>query len=815
MPDTNETREQIQARIAQATQNFNTYKENYQDEVTDPNGAASASAARSHEWAESDNPITIAGDDNQHYSSKHWAGEADQKVDQYAEYMNEQGKRLDYLLRTLPVVPDNPVIPGTDRILSDKNIDVYLKQHCHPIYSVPQGKVYLSRVPWGRKDVNGNIQNGTSAIASGSLAASKLMDNINPETGVPLQHVPSTDTVLGSDDYVGREWPFFWQRCNYMADVYGVKHITAIEGTPTDNMSGEQAIFSEDKNTGVFGPKFWCVCALDLGKDTDGDWLTHNGNKPVINYGAPWLDVQDPTSGDGGIPLYQLWGISDVPFDSLSDDRKLELIKHGIYGPTEETWEHIEQTRSQEYKDALLERDIYTQDSNGNYVLTGGYRLNLWSECKQWDPDANEGNGDWVERPYWVHSAYMGGYAPGTASAEVVSKINVPPYNNVSQNTLVDKPYQYEYPEGWDPQTPLYAKHEGARVQAFGVLFDIVKNATKHSQGLHAGICNFDVAAQLATYDTAEKGRIFPTSNTSFVVGGTVRLWKTNTSSEYTPGAKSLSNQWGRVIAIENRTFLTNEIDEATGEYKQVTARCLVFDPDSCDEFYVRKTAAEVDALVEQGYQACCYGTMGPAMAGETYAGGAARKGVIGKHDGSVVSRTDNKHAYRVQGTEYCTGHLMLCPELIAAKVSSASTGKPIEFADGSVYNLKSSDYVYFYASPVIARKKGLSWTTTAPYHNATGYVPVGVTPSQTSNYAVNGWMDTVWGVTYPVLLGSSSSQGHQDYFYAGGNPGEYLTGCSLDPNYYQWGGGSNGGSLYVYVYGALSTTYWGFGSRD
>lgn len=89
MPDTNETREDIQRKIAETTRNFNTYKENYQDEVTVPNGSASASAARAYKWAESDDPITIAGDDNPHYSSKHWAGEADQKVDEYAEYMNE------------------------------------------------------------------------------------------------------------------------------------------------------------------------------------------------------------------------------------------------------------------------------------------------------------------------------------------------------------------------------------------------------------------------------------------------------------------------------------------------------------------------------------------------------------------------------------------------------------------------------------------------------------------------------------------------------------------------------------------------------
>lgn len=40
-------------------------------------------------------------------------------MDEYAEYMNEQGRRLDWLLQTLPVVPEDPVIEDIDEAISD------------------------------------------------------------------------------------------------------------------------------------------------------------------------------------------------------------------------------------------------------------------------------------------------------------------------------------------------------------------------------------------------------------------------------------------------------------------------------------------------------------------------------------------------------------------------------------------------------------------------------------------------------------------------------------------------------------------------
>lgn len=98
----------------------------------------------------------------------------------------------------------------------------------------------------------------------------------------------------------------------------------------------------------------------------------------------------------------------------------------------------------------------------------------------------------------------------------------------------------------------------------------------------------------------------------------------------------------------------------------------------------------------------------------------------------------------------------MCCADMISPK---GSAGKVLTMADGSKYTAKASDYIYFYAPPHVARKTSFGWTTTEPYYNATGYVPVGVTPqNSTSQWTVNGWMDTVWGVVYPTLTGGSDS---------------------------------------------------------
>lgn len=162
------------------------------------------------------------------------------------------------------------------------------------------------------------------------------MDNRNAATGEPLKHECSTDTILGEDEYVEKEWAFFWQRCNYLIDKHGVKRITAIEGITMKNKKGNYVNFSEDKPTGVFGPKFYAVCALDLAKDeTSGNWFTVDSVAPIVHFNAPW----DDATNIPGTPLYQLWGISDKAFDELDPGRRLELVKHGIYGPTNETWE--------------------------------------------------------------------------------------------------------------------------------------------------------------------------------------------------------------------------------------------------------------------------------------------------------------------------------------------------------------------------------------------------------------------------------------------------------------------------------------------
>ena len=59
-----------------------------------------------------------------------------------------------------------------------------------------------------------------------------------------LNHACSTDTVLGVDDYVGKEWVFYWQYGNYIKDEYGVKHITAIRGVTGGTVATPSGTFN-------------------------------------------------------------------------------------------------------------------------------------------------------------------------------------------------------------------------------------------------------------------------------------------------------------------------------------------------------------------------------------------------------------------------------------------------------------------------------------------------------------------------------------------------------------------------------------------
>ena len=624
-----------------------------------------------------------------------------------------------HLLRLIAAFPDvdpdapvviPPAIP-TDA-LDNSFFDEYFGLHAQPGVTQAPGHVFGSRVPFARYDETAKAwQNTASAVDETVYSTSrKFMDNAG------LQHTCSTDTAAGVDDYVGKRWAFFWGRCNYVRDEYGIKHITAVQGT---SVAGHT--FSDAENVGTFGPAFWFFCKTETHEE-NGQYTTHDGTAD-------------------GTPLFQLWGISDRPWDKLDDGRKAELLAHGISADD----------------------------------------FHIWPECLVWDAVEEK----LVERPYWVHSAYCGGYEiDSTGTAKLVSKPNKPLWPNMSYQVLNSK---YGYAPGGGGS---------GCINAFGMLMDIIKGATKNSQSLHRGMSDNNCSAIKAAVSTGEPGYLFPiAAKGAFEAGCTVWLWQTASGSTAPTVTQGLKCQIGRIQTVETRSLLL--ADGSTAEQL-----CLVIDPATVQPFMACTGAdnaaaiAAAAALSDAGQYACCFATQGQALSGETDA-------VLGKHDGSCTSNTNGRHPYRVQGTEYMPG-AFICAADVVCCLGNGTQEVPL---NGEVLIPTSSQRVYLIAPPTVKR---LSSGNLASFM-AAGYVPVGV-GTNTGGYILNVQLDPVWGIAYPLHAGgtgSSSSTGHADNFWTSTqNPSEFLSGGNLDA-------GAGAGSASLNAYNALGYAHWYIAGRD
>lgn len=480
--------------------------------------------------------------------------------------------------------------------------------------------------------------------------------------------------------------------------------------------------FDAGKPVAAFGPSFWFFCCLERWQNPEtGQWTTADGT-------------------ESGEPLYQLWGISARAWDDLDESRQEELAAHGVTAED----------------------------------------FHLWPECCVWDAT----DGAWAQRPYWIHSAYCGGYEVSVDGTEsMVSKPGLPLYNNLSHKSLI----------------AMYGRRSGfggsAAVNGFGMLFDIVKNATKNSQSIHTGMSSNICGAVKAALSTAQADYVFPISSQShFRVGCTVWLWQTANGSGGTTYKRSAAVQIGRIQAIETRTLT---LDDGSS----TDSLCLVIDPATVEPFLVRTGADSASAieatkkLTDAGTYACCFATQGMAMTGETDA-------VIGRHDGSMTSNTDGRHPYRVQGTEYMSGIYTCAADVQAIKGDSVTDVE----VDGVVSIPTSRDYV------ILQCRHGGSLRTsgTLAQYVGSGYVPVGIAPV-TSGYILNVQL-SAGGVAYPVAVGgtgSGSGTGHADSLTVGASPAEFLMGSDLQF------GGVGAGSACIYLSFDPGYSSWFIGARD
>ncbi len=427
--------------------------------------------------------------------------------------------------------------------------------------------------------------------------------------------------------------------------------------------------FSTTENVCAFGPAFWFFCCLERSRKEDGTWNTHDGTQE-------------------GTPLFQLWGISARPWEELDAGRRTELTALGV---------------------TIAD-------------------FHLWPECQIWDDRQQQ----LLPRPYWCHSAYLGGADPqADGSAVLVSKPGKPLWNYLNLAQL----------------NGLLGPHPGmaasACIQGFGMLFDIVKNATKDSQSIHRGLCAAMGSALSATLDTASADYVFPISTQGeFRVGRTACLWQSNSTAQYTPFLPSASVQLGRIAAIETRTLTLKDGGTAS-------SLCLVFEEDSIEPFLVRTDVTAAQELSDQGIYACCYATPTMAMSGET-------DSVIGLHDGSRTSFTDGYHPYRVMGTEYSVGGWVLAGDTVANKQENVIS--------------------IFQAPPHIIR---LSQGAMIDFTNL-GYKLIGTFSASGSPLYILNEQLTAEGIALPANIGgkgSGSDFGHADILIAQDGVHSMVTG--------------------------------------
>lgn len=664
------------------------------------------------------------------------------------------------LFNTYDTSTNIPVADAPQEAISLEYFPTFFKNRAMPNWdlSVSPGRVFVSRVPYAInqdgvfKYTAANMADSGAAYEEyGSLTA-KLLDNVFLD-GTPRQHVCSTDTVEGVDDYVGKEWVFFWEYGNYIKDEKGIKHITSIRGAkPTASIQGSSynaPDFDIKKNTAAFGPVFWFFCKPEKWQDpVSGAWLS-----------------SDKT--EAGSPITQLWGISDSPWDTIDANHPMY---NGVVYPG----------LSDAKKADLMALGVTADD------------FHLWPECKMWDAT----NSSWRIRPYWCHSAFCGGYYDSESA--IYSICNTPLRTNISYQVL----------NGFSGYAAAGAPG-GACVNGFGMLMDIIKNADKNSQSIHRGMSDGNANMTVANYAITEEensllkdtygGYAFPVANAGqFAVGRTVRLVnKTSGSSQevyYVPG---YNMQIGRIKAIRtDLAFTTADGTAVTG------ATGIIIDPaentiNPIQPFAVCTTVEEADAIIANSKYACCGACAGIAAAGETLNGGAAGNGVIGYHDGSIVSNSSGKYLYRVQGTEYMPGAYTCAGDTVAVK----GDGTEIPY-NGSTITPDSTQYVIL-TCPQGTNRLNNGSTSPKVWTDA-GYEVAGLSPTTGGNI-LNEQLSPQ-GVAHPVFVGSSG--GTYDQLYVGANPAEFLSSGSLFS-------GARAGSSSLALNGALSHFHWTISARD
>ena len=356
-----------------------------------------------------------------------------------------------------------------------------------------------------------------------------------------------------------------------------------------------------------------------------------------------------------------------------------------------------------------------------------------WCECVKTDGTV---------LPWCIGSAYISGVA---WDGKLRSQPGLKPERAQSHNSMITD-YQEKGEGYWGA---------GACRNTFQIIFSAIKGATKNSQALFQGVTNWNIQYE-ASVQSADNHTYFPV---------------TNAQAENIPVGCYVSVGYGG-----------NNSGVANNDRGQTTIHAYADDVKVINKVALddgANTAIYLDIPEENAFNTQPHAYTDafsvPIMLSSMYARSGTTDSVLGHHDGSPVSNTDGKHAYRVQGREYAVGGYII--------------------ASDAVMDLQPDFTKKVYVAP-----KGTAHSSSDATIRST-YTEIGTMPAAAAGNNADWWigdfgLSTDVGGWWPAAEGSGSSQGTGDRCYAGGvgatsGMREYLQGGYL-------GGGSNAGSAFL-----------------
>lgn len=376
------------------------------------------------------------------------------------------------------------------------------------------------------------------------------------------------------------------------------------------------------------------------------------------------------------------------------------------------------------------------------------YGLKPWTECKR-------ANGTVL--PYCIGSAYVSGIA---SDGLLRSQPGLKPERNQSHNNIITN-YQKKGKGYWGA---------GAERNTFQILFNIIKGATKNSQSLFQGCTSYNFQYS-ASVQSADAHTYFPLTNAqaqnilvgSYVSVGYGQLNDTKNGVNNDRGVTNIHKYADDVKVLRIETLDENN-------------KAVYLDIKTGFNTTPIKLSDTVNAPITISSMHWWSGTTDT---------------VIGRHDGSPVSNTDGKHAYRVQGREYAVGAYLIASDTVM-------------------------DFQSDYSKKVYIAPKGLAHSSSDATIRSK-YTCIGTIPANPDGKGSDYWIgdisvDVNTGGWFPSAKGSSNSQGWADMLYAGGTSTsgtrEYLMGGAL------WSG-SDAGCSCLACWGGLDGAYWASCAAD